>query len=638
MKAVGILTCAFLMVFVTACGPGDPPESIRYGRKDTGAGGASNVTSGTGGSGAAVPPPKGGAGAPPTSREAGVEVGSYSEELVEADPAPLPIAGGTLAITALGTRAAISDPDGDQVVVVDLVSMKVVNVVPLAIGDDPGRLVEDAAGRVHVALRAGRGVAVIDPTAGVPVGRLPVCPLPRGLAYDYPSDTIHVACAGGELVSYTASSGNLLRRLRLDRDLRDVVVDGARLLVSRFRSAELLVVEADGTISDRLIPPSTTDRASLMKPAVAWRTIPAPGGGAFMVHQMMAMSPINTSGGGYGGQCRKIVTTAVSYLRTDRGGWMVDGIPTVLPIDVAATANALRVAVPGAARTAEQNFGGSMQFVVFAPPSDSARTNLSPCGGAVPMPPFVDGEPQPVGRVVAVAYDPSGRLALQTRVPAMFHLGSRAVLLPGRARKHTGHELFHLATAGGIACASCHPEGRDDGQVWNFAGMGPRRTQSLAGGIAGTEPLHWAGDMTSFATLAADVFGSRMSGPRVSFEHTNSLKNWIDKIPRMQGPAADDASAAERGRTLFNDAVVGCATCHSGARFTNNQTMAVNTGGSFQVPSLLGLAWRAPYMHEGCAATLSDRFGACGGGDAHGRTSQLTAEQRTDLVAYLETL
>jgi hypothetical protein len=43
-------------------------------------------------------------------------------------------------------------------------------------------------------------------------------------------------------------------------------------------------------------------------------------------------------------------------------------------------------------------------------------------------------------------------------------------------------------------------------------------------------------------------------------------------------------------------------------------------------------------MHEGCAATLADRFGACGGGDAHGKTSHLTAEQRADLVAYLETL
>jgi mono/diheme cytochrome c family protein len=211
-------------------------------------------------------------------------------------------------------------------------------------------------------------------------------------------------------------------------------------------------------------------------------------------------------------------------------------------------------------------------------------------------------------------------------------------LLPGRPRKHTGHELFHLATVGGIACASCHPEGQDDGQVWNFASLGSRRTQSLAGGILGTEPFHWNGDMTDFNMLAADVFGRRMSGPSVQPGHTASLLKWIDKIPRLASPAASDEAAAARGQALFNDPVVACGSCHSGTRFTNNTTVAVNTGGAFQVPSLLGIAWRAPYMHQGCAATLNDRFGSCGGGDSHGKTSHLTPEQRADLVVYLETL
>jgi cytochrome c peroxidase len=67
-------------------------------------------------------------------------------------------------------------------------------------------------------------------------------------------------------------------------------------------------------------------------------------------------------------------------------------------------------------------------------------------------------------------------------------------------------------------------------------------------------------------------------------------------------------------------------------------TVDVGTGGKFQVPSLVGVSQRAPFMHDGCAATLRDRFGPCGGGDKHGFTSQLTSAQITDLVAYLETL
>jgi hypothetical protein len=43
-------------------------------------------------------------------------------------------------------------------------------------------------------------------------------------------------------------------------------------------------------------------------------------------------------------------------------------------------------------------------------------------------------------------------------------------------------------------------------------------------------------------------------------------------------------------------------------------------------------------MHEGYAPTLADRFGFCGGGDAHGKTSGLTPANQADLIAYLETL
>ena len=56
------------------------------------------------------------------------------------------------------------------------------------------------------------------------------------------------------------------------------------------------------------------------------------------------------------------------------------------------------------------------------------------------------------------------------------------------------------------------------------------------------------------------------------------------------------------------------------------------------MPALVGVAWRTPLMHNGCADTLRDRFGACGGGESHGHTSQLAPAQIDDLVAYLETL
>jgi cytochrome c peroxidase len=100
-----------------------------------------------------------------------------------------------------------------------------------------------------------------------------------------------------------------------------------------------------------------------------------------------------------------------------------------------------------------------------------------------------------------------------------------------------------------------------------------------------------------------------------------------------------DSAAVTRGQALFQDTKVACNSCHNGPDLTSSKTVDVGTGGLFQVPQLHSLAFRAPYMHDGCATTLADRFSqACGGGDRHGVTSQLSRAQIDDLVAYLETL
>jgi hypothetical protein len=52
----------------------------------------------------------------------------------------------------------------------------------------------------------------------------------------------------------------------------------------------------------------------------------------------------------------------------------------------------------------------------------------------------------------------------------------------------------------------------------------------------------------------------------------------------------------------------------------------------------VGVAARAPFMHDGCAATLTQRFDPSCGGSAHGNVSGLGAGDIADLVAYLETL
>jgi mono/diheme cytochrome c family protein len=252
------------------------------------------------------------------------------------------------------------------------------------------------------------------------------------------------------------------------------------------------------------------------------------------------------------------------------------------------------------------------------------------------------GQAPPPGQVIAVSYSPAGVLFAQTREPAAIWRSDSdtTIELASDPRADTGHFLFHANSGGGLACASCHPEGGEDGRVWNFVCLGPRRTQSMRGGIQATAPYHWDGSEVDFSALVDDVFSGRMAGPGLTAEQKMALEAWVDTIPAMPRASAFDASALARGKNLFEGATAACGTCHGGTLLTNNATVDVGTGAAFQVPSLRGVSWRAPFMHTGCAATLTDRFtaAACGGGDKHGMTSGLTGTALGDLVVYLQSL
>jgi mono/diheme cytochrome c family protein len=245
------------------------------------------------------------------------------------------------------------------------------------------------------------------------------------------------------------------------------------------------------------------------------------------------------------------------------------------------------------------------------------------------------------GQAVAVAFDGRDRVVVQTRAPSRIVVIDGPVMSIGdEVRRDTGQEVFHAMTDSFLACASCHPEGGDDGRVWTFEGIGRRRTPPVRGGIMDTAPFHWDGDMRSFAHLTSEVFTGRMAGNQLTPEQARALEHWIDRVPSVPVARPVDTASVARGEALFRSDEVGCAGCHSGAKFTNNQTVDVGTGSAFQVPTLVGLASRGSLMHDGCATTLRERFTntRCGGGDAHGHTTQLDAAQLGDLVAYLRTL
>jgi mono/diheme cytochrome c family protein len=590
-----------------------------------------------------------------------VFAGCSSEGGQTPPPFGVPITGGTLHVTASG-HAVVSDPDRDRIAAVDLATGAIVAELPLTAGDEPGRVIEDGAGRLHVALRRGGSILTLEGATSLAVtARRFACAEPRGLAWDAAADAIHVACTGGELLTFPAAGGEATRRLQLDRDLRDVIVSGDRLVVTRFRSAELLTIDAAGAIVGRATPPPVF-RFGIGLPffgpaleappplgmgqahaSTAWRAVRLADGRILVSHQRAADTVLDSKQeGGYGGHCENSpVEAAISLVTPSQPQPVALGAIArgALPVDLAVSPGDQRIAVV---------LAGQKTVTVVDAAVALGRQDEERCGPDDDDDDDDDDDQgEDLGAPTSVAFAPGGEVVIfYPEKPALVvrsagGAGKRLIPLTGEASHDGGRRIFHGQTRLQLACASCHPEGRDDGRVWLFAQEGPRRTQSLAGDLLARAPFHWSGDMRSLDVLMDDVFAVRMGGGEVTPSQKRALATWLGRIPApAPGPVASEAAAA-RGRAIFESAEAACATCHNGALLTNNLLVDVGTGDRFKVPSLVGIGARAPFMHDGCAPTLTERFtsGAfCGGGDAHGRTSHLTEAQIADLVAYLESL
>ncbi len=566
--------------------------------------------------------------------------------IVTAPTPPPPLTGGTLLVLQDGTHAIAADPDRDAVYVIDLATHAVAGTVHLSPGDEPQRAVEDDAHQVHLVLRGPGVIATIDPATATITARRSVCGTPRGIAFDTTAHTLEVVCSDGQWITLPASGGEPTRSVMVAPDLRDIVIRTDDVVISTFRRGDVLVVGRDGVVQSTLSPQDPPIRTPapptggppIDQHEIAWRTRVLPDGSIVVLHQLASTAPISTTPSGYGGLgCGAgIAHPAMTVFAPGATTAMPTSVAGTLSVDMAVSPDgeSIAIAVPG------NTMGrGGMAGVEVYPRAVVAQGVAAPC----PMMPAVSLTPS--GQPIAIAYAPDGHLLVQNREPAVLDIADSAgtisysIPLSRESRADSGYALFHGNAGANIACASCHPEGGDDGHVWSFADFGPRRTQSMRGGVLATAPFHWNGDMTDFDVLATSVMGERMGGGHFDPAYAPILAQYVDHIPSLANPPPVDTSAVDRGRALFENGYVGCTGCHAGPLLTNNASVDVGTGGAFQVPSLRGVRWRAPYMHNGCAATLRDRFTApCGGGEMHGHTDGLAAGQVDDLVAYLTTL
>jgi hypothetical protein len=242
-----------------------------------------------------------------------------------------------------------------------------------------------------------------------------------------------------------------------------------------------------------------------------------------------------------------------------------------------------------------------------------------------------------------------------------------------------GRRIFFDATdgtvSGGLACAGCHPDGRDDGHVWheltgdsngtgfrarpNILRRGqselgkPRQTPMLAGRVNAYGPYGWKSESPTLEDRVRESFGlhrwfggyipgATMDRPKLLVAY---LREGLVTPPREQhAPTAEEL----RGKELFEDARVGCAACHVPKYdFTDRVAYALARSAEvpgylteedrrFKTPSLLFIDGTAPYFHDGRAKTLEQALFE--NGNSMGKTSHLGAEDRAALLAYVRSL
>jgi mono/diheme cytochrome c family protein len=274
----------------------------------------------------------------------------------------------------------------------------------------------------------------------------------------------------------------------------------------------------------------------------------------------------------------------------------------------------------------------------------------------------------------------AGALRVQSEPLARVELGADP-LGPFGA---TGRKLFYGATdrnvSGGLACAGCHPDGRDDGFVWheatfttedgqttNFVGSPDnippeahvngfaRRTPLLAGRVSAEGPYGWHAESPTLLDRELKGFGLHRWG--AAPEHDAKLSDLAaralaDFLRRgLVPPPAPDSSLdalESEGRRLFSSEQTHCAECHlPGTGYSAWHAYRlppqapphgfdVEPDAAYKIPSLRHLNGRAPYFHDGSAPSLEALLEA--NHDRMGTTENLSMDGRRALLAFLKTL
>ena len=247
------------------------------------------------------------------------------------------------------------------------------------------------------------------------------------------------------------------------------------------------------------------------------------------------------------------------------------------------------------------------------------------------------------------------------KVISSIDLGGAKEITPLRR----GEQIFNsarFAFQGQFSCANCHLDATFDGLQWDLEpdgfGVDIVDNRSLED-LMGTQPFKWNGGNPDLPTecgpRTAKYFYRSQS---YNGKELTDLVTFVLSLPvrpnRYRSPDGELTPAQERGKAIFerikykNGRTIPenqrCATCHSGPKYTNNQSADVGSGKAtdrsplIDTPHLPDVVYSPPYLHDGSARTLEEIWTVFNPKDTHGITNDLTKDELNDLIEYLRTL
>lgn len=193
-----------------------------------------------------------------------------------------------------------------------------------------------------------------------------------------------------------------------------------------------------------------------------------------------------------------------------------------------------------------------------------------------------------------------------------------------------------------MSCASCHTSGHTNGLNYDTQGDGgtgaAKNTPSLLG-VGQTAPYTWTGGFSKLGDQIHQSIMTSLRGPRVEVSVVDELAAYLETLSPPPAPPSRDDAATHRGEAVFR--ARRCDTCHKPPFYTIDGVRDVGlddgVGGHerFNPPSLRGVRWSAPYFHDGRAASLDQVLGIH---PSDPSDLPWKSSERVDLIRFLESL